>query len=462
MAEPLTPEEQKKRYEEFLARFNKDGLSLQPVSVPVDDERLRVRWDGQPQLSESEAQTIIFQRLGADLGPGDRLHSSAQHFNELARYVLYSMPEEAWTTNLLENIDMRPYLQNVVTYYDNGGTMFENKQLGIMQNREIAELAKSRLDEENRVADEEVKKSQGTNSATPPPVDPTTAGLSVAAQVTGWTSDVQMAAQEGRTGNSFQEWASGGDALEMPTVSEQEIRDALAMSGSTDILDIMTVSANYAEQGRSVPQQMVQVGDPLAPSSPLDPGGGRFPGRLSYTAAAKYLQGPNVTPKTIENMQNSLIRAGYLDGMNARITTGDGWDQATNIAWRRALDDAYMRDIPLPQLLMEQAEQRTASFRPLSGLAQQSMLDQVAQSVLGRTLDRQEQAQLIQQLYTLRDKPLQGANADGSGGNMGEGMWFSEADVTEKLLSEHGGELGGMAAADSMYAINKMMQGMFK
>lgn len=460
MAEPLTPEEQQERYKEFLAQFSADGFTLQQVSVPVDDERLRVLWDGQPGLTEKEAQKAVLARLGVELE--GELHSSARELDVLSKYILYSLPETAWTTNLINNLDVRPYMQNVVTYYDNGGAFFENKQLGKVQNREAYERATGVLEEANKVADETVKASQQSNNATPPPVDPTTAGLSVPAQVAGWTADVQAAAQQGLPGNKFKEWVTGGDALEMPTVSEQEIRDALSLSGSTDILDVMTVTGNYAEQGRAVPPQTVQMNDPLAPSSSMDPGGGQVPNKLSITAAAKYLQGPNVTPAMVKRLQDQLVRAGYMDGINARVVPGDGWDQATNMAWRRALADSYQRGVPLPQLLKEQEQQRTSGFKPLSGLAQRSMLDQVAQSVLGRNLNEQEQAHLIQQLYTLRDQPLSGPNADGSGGAMGDGMWFSESDVAGELLAEHGGEISGTSATNAMYSGQKMIEGMFK
>ena len=456
MADPLTPEEEQAAYEEFLAQFARDGIALPAVKPEVEDPRLRTFWDGNTEkLSEDEARDVLMERLGMRNVSGKQLW--------LPDYVLKSIPQKAWTADLLNNLDLRPYMQNVVDYYDQGGKFYEGSgSTNDLNNERLKERAQRVLDEQTTIGEDAVKSALKDDNATPPPFESTTAGLSVSAQVAGWATDLQIAAQEGRPGNSFKDWASGGDSLDAPKVSEQEIRDALSLSGSTDVLDVLNVTGNYQEQGRPSDPQYVQVGDPLGPSTAMDPGGGAVPNKLSITAAAKYLQSPNVTPSMVKNMQDQLVRAGYMDGINARIVPGDGWDQATNVAWRRALADSYQRGIPLPQLLKQQEQERSAGFKPISSVGQRAMLDQVAQSVLGRRLDAQEQAQLIQQLYTLRDKPLSGPNADGSGGTMGEGLWYSEEDVASKLLDAHGGELGGAAAADSMYAMNRMVEGLFK
>jgi hypothetical protein len=452
----MTPEQEQTAYEEFLAQFERDGVALQPVAPDVEDERLRTYWDGNTnKLSEGEARKVLMARMGM------RNAGGAQTW--LPDYVLKSIPSKAWTPEFLENLDLRPYMKNVVDYYDMGGRFYEGSGSTIdMSNDKLVERAQRVLDEQSTIANEAVQTAMQDDDAVAPPFEATTAGLAVPAQVVGWTSDTQIAAQEGRTGTKFSEWAAGADSLDRPMVPEQAVRDAFALSNSNDVIDVLGIADNYAQKGQNVDIPDVQMADERAPTSPMDPGGGRYPNKLSIEAAAKYLQSPNVTPSMVKTLQDTLVRAGYLDGINARIIPGDGWDEATNMAWRRALADSVKQNVPLPDLLKQQTEQRTAGFRPLSGLAQQSMLDQVARSVLGRSLDQQEQAQLIQQLYTLRDKPMSGPNADGSGGNMGEGAWFSEADVTEKLLSEHGGEMGGMAASDAMYRNTKMIEAMFK
>ena len=484
MAEPLTPEQEdqawKEAYAEWLTKFRSglgDGVFADNDEYPpltaiqINQAALKPNFvDGKERVSEEEFYSLVRQRLTRPtnedeegtrpgMGLGGDSGTEAQVSN-LAKYIAMSVPPSMRTEGVAMALDIRPYIDGLMT--QNEAAIAQNPARG-----RVLDGGTEKLTAIKATVDATTTEIVQANARTDAQRDdelkyaPDSAGLSPEAAQVAYQSQPEVAS--GQSKQAFSDYFNaGGDTLEAPKVSEQEIMDALSLSGSTDILDVLNVTGNYAEQGRPSDPQYVQVGDPLGPSSAMDPGGGRLPNKLSITAAAKYLQSPNVTPGMVKNMQDQLVRAGYMDGINARIVPGDGWDQATNMAWRRALADSYQRGIPLPQLLREQTEQRRANFKPLSTMAQQSMLDQVARSVLGRSLSNQEQAQLIQQLHTLRDQPLTGPNADGSGGAMGDGTWFSESDVAEQIVNQAGGEIGGTAAANAMYAGQKMIEGMFK
>lgn len=468
-------------YDDFLTSVTRNNSGYTPLPrMTINLDVVAGDAAGQPKLDYAAAEEALRTRFRDEFGYRD----AELLPQEISDYILLSIPSGALTAQTVGSLDVRPYFANLKNWLDANEPGWQDKSPSNSFAAQVAmsiEFLQPKID---KATSDVGTRAMGPKDTAPVQFDfdpsapvglsPTARYAKAAAAAGGMDGSQPTLNPDGTVApggatapTSFADLLAGssGDTLDRRVVSEQEIRDAMILTRSSDAYDAMTIGANFAGASDSplVNMPRVQLSDPRAPSGVEDPGGGTVKRSLSVEQAVLYLQrGEGVTPAMVKNMQDKLVKAGYMDGLNGRVTSGDAWDEVTNQAWRKALGDSIMQNIPLPQLLEQQAKQRSESFSPISTTAQQSMLDQVARSVLGRSLDNQEMSHLIAQLYQLKDQPIAAPNADGSGGTLGVGAWYTAGQVQDQLLNDYGGELPGTGAARAVYEGTKLIQGMFK
>jgi len=454
------PVDEGARYDAFLASWVHEGAGLNglpKVTVDVNAPTLKNWWLDKPKLNGTDAARVLNVRI-ADVA-GEATGDTRTSFKAITDYVLLSLPEAAWTNDMLSQLDLRPYLANLqkwgeaVAQVDPDSRVHDNEKADA-----FASAAAAGLTAQQKIIDQLVGEHPDTdpNRGAQYEYSNTEAGPSPEAQTAAYDAAVGVATQNGQAAPNFSQWAQGkSDTLEAITISEQEVRDAFALTYSSDALKAMEVGSNLAQGGAQVEMPTVDLVGSGAPSLPGDPGyneSGRMPAnRLSINKAAGWLMSMNVTPASVKAMQDKLVQAGYMDGMQGRVNYGDGWDPLTNAAWSAALADSIKRNVPLPQLLASKTQERRSRLPDISAFKEGASFDLIAQNLLGRNLSDAEKMDMVRYLEGLRDQPMPNANGipqvDAQGNVIGytqAGMHaggFSDQDVQTRLQSELANEM---------------------
>lgn len=178
--------------------------------------------------------------------------------------------------------------------------------------------------------------------------------------------------------------------------------------------------------------------------------GGTTTGAVTLSAldAAGYLT--TLTDAEVKNMQMKLAAAGFFDqtSSGSSYVEGDAYDKVTNEAWRLALGESALRNIPVTQVIGERGKnyrstQRAARMKGLTELDPsytRVLADDWAQATIGRRLSPEEQDALHLQLQLLVSRRA-GFVAGASDNTATEGlvgdMGVDQNDVTLALENQY-------------------------
>ena len=139
------------------------------------------------------------------------------------------------------------------------------------------------------------------------------------------------------------------------------------------------------------------------PTAPITP----VPGRRNLRLLEAYnkINDPNMNPKWIENMQNKLMMAGYIDE-DADIYWGDSTDRYTLEGWRQLVADSGRTKRSMADILAERTrirdEQRAEEEEtPVNDIVLTSRAtvrataDRLGIDLIGRTLKPEDHARLV-------------------------------------------------------------------
>lgn len=169
------------------------------------------------------------------------------------------------------------------------------------------------------------------------------------------------------------------------------------------------------------------------------------------------------TPQELQNLQDKLIAAGYLNEDDVRWW-GRATDDATVDAWRTLIRDSINLGKDMASLLKDQTlakakkdeEEDKKSQRDLvltSSVGIQSTADVLGQQVLGRKLSKDQHARLIEFVHQLETE--QHNRLAPEGGQVAEAIDV-EAEVNAWIERENGPEAGAYDLLEQFNAFNQI------
>lgn len=411
------------------------GLTLGAINVDVQSSDIKPLWSMKPRLSEDDALAVIGPRvLGNDW--------ERPEFKPLLQYVLYSVPEEAWTTDLFGAIDIRPFISQLRTFEENGGELPMTVVMGPAGTSVTVSpsmLLKERAGAEDKATKEaEDLADDGTSNAAKFPYSPNAAGLSPTARSAQITTKLAQ-----NPGMSPEEALGAGPEETGQVVSRAEIMRAFDISGSNNPLALFDVLEQYRSEGAVVPDTILMgtggQGEQAGPA--VNP--------MSLEEAMTYLRNSNLAPAQVRALQERLIKSGYMDRIEGAYSWGDITDPVTTRAYQSMVLDMYRNNTSLDETLRQKAIQRAESMPSMRGEMWNATLDQIAQNMIGRNLLATERAQLTATLNQMR-----AMSQVAPGSQFG----VEETDIQSALVSQLPEEVRSVGGADALYRQDQMLK----
>jgi hypothetical protein len=207
----------------------------------------------------------------------------------------------------------------------------------------------------------------------------------------------------------------------------------------------------------------------LAPSSPGGdemrpvPGSGR---RIRMLDAFNSLYSASRTPTELRNLQDKLIAGGYLNEEDIRYW-GRATDDATIDAWRTLIRDSINLGKDMGSVLTDSTLAKRATDEEdahklqrdlvlTSGIGIQTMADALGQQVIGRKLDADQHAQVVEFIHQLERNQATALNPEG--GQVAEAVDV-EAEVAAWIQREEGTEAGAYDLIQQFQTFNEIARG---
>jgi hypothetical protein len=233
----------------------------------------------------------------------------------------------------------------------------------------------------------------------------------------------------------------GGSGTPTVTFSEADIRDLMVQSNITDLRQLIQVQEDVISEGSTMnlPDIVMESNQAATPQQAkyMEEYGQRALTRsLTPRQAVRYITDGNVTPGELMNLQNKLIRAGYLDNEQMMMIPGDIMDSTTTTVWSRVLADSVRYNLTIPQLLKKKEMERVQSAVDLNTPQMRDILNNVTLSLIGRPLDSTEMEGLVSYLDNVRTVQGAGMSANDLGQNI------ETQDVADYLYEEVPTEIG--------------------
>lgn len=411
------------------------GLTLGVVNVDLNGTDLRPSWTMKPKISEEEALKILGPRI---LGESEW---SYEAFRPLLQYVLYSMPEDKWSSDLMKNIDVRPFLDQLSRFVDAGGSL-PTVKVGVGPGRRTldpTEFIRTQQGAHEAAAKAaEAQFNDGTSQTVSFQYSPDAAGLSPEARTA--VAQARFASNPNLTP---EEALGGGPEETGQVVSRAEIMRAFDISGSNNPLALFDVLEQYRSEGAVVPDtiQMGTGGQGEQAGPAVNP--------MSLEEAMTYLRSSNLTPAQVRALQERLIKSGYMDRIEGAYSWGDITDPVTTRAYQSMVLDMYRNNTSLDETLRQKAIQRAESMPSMRGEMWNATLDQIAQNMIGRNLLATERAQLTATLNQMR-----AMSQVAPGSQFG----VEETDIQSALVSQLPEEVRSVGGADALYRQDQMLK----
>ena len=257
---------------------------------------------------------------------------------------------------------------------------------------------------------------------------------------------------------------AGDDVLEGPPVLDRATIEQWARSGITDLDTIASQEAEAYQNGTLAPGETIygfDVGQYRGGGPRRGPV--RAGATMSAVEAIDYLH--NMDDATFTAMQDKLARAGYFERIGARPERGYQWDEATNNAWRLALQDSLMRGVSLPEMVDQMANELTTRkqqrMQAFSIKDTRIAANQMAMEVLGRNLTGEEYDVVRGFLKNLqndrRDDVLGIDPMSWQREGMDMDMGFDANDIQQGVERAIGGEADAQASYDTLRRLNDFL-----
>lgn len=359
-------------------------------------------------ISAESARALIQQRFGGD--QGDRATGETAH--EIARLIVKALPDDAMYANILGSLDLRPYLNVVLSKAD--------KSLPDMYFHNWRDLTQSFMD---RIQGDYVRKvaaQQGVGTpesaamakqvqqfnpglitvdplanattapgvGTPPgaqtPVTPPPGPTTIPGQTTTTVapSGPTTATTVGPTAaaDDADHINLGGDPAATPPIPRSTYERMISSPGwdpekfrNLAKAGNIPLSLDYAqfEEAQFNPDDSLQ--QPFGPLGLKVSGAyigeavGKLPkgARRSITAVQALHWLKDQTEEEVANVQDKMVQAGMLE--YGKFDKGNAWDEATSQAWQGLLTESYQRDVPTDQVLAGYAARRQQAERVAHG-----------------------------------------------------------------------------------------------
>lgn len=442
-SELLTPDELAKAVtlSSDLAAFATDNA----LSIDEVVENLRFRF-----TDSAFSDDMSFKAIFSDIG-----NRKISYLDVVLENIARALPEGARNLNVLQRIDIRPYLDamegrdleyNVDVRWSPDRTI-RVSEFGTFEQPQIKKLRDAFEQKMRNVI------AGATNASTAEQVANINANLGYTPGIAGATPDANLSAPDGSAAptEASQEWTDiVGSIAGQDGVSEEELRIAFTQSMDTDIFGLAGLvgeadnTIGMIEVDRSPFASLATTQLPANPQAYRIPGAMNRPAMYNWRALGDYLIKGQVTPTEIRNLQRKMVAAGLFDQMPDGYEPGDAVDRNTNMAWRGLLAEAYRRKTGIHQTLNELAVERRRNIPTLREPMAKSAMNYVVQNIIGRNLTDSEMTELQSYLIEIRDR--EGLAAAGIEPAMG----FTEAGVSEFVETELGGEVRDVQRAGAL------------
>lgn len=428
---------------------------------------------GGKRLDDMAAEALLSERMVSAMGREDSIAGVATTGRDLAEVIIDALPDELITAEVLQSLDLRPYLKaldgkTIVhrTGDYRGKTILISASTDTQQAHTADVLASidksiheavsaftvnSTLTESERkkqVADAVAYRDDqaGIVNAQKPEVQAALAG-------TGPTwSPTMVASAMNNYGFPEDELRAmvTGDLLSYDQLVDEEAKMNQSLGGGYFPVDVAASPSMVHDVGHATRRDKVTT--------------------LNTLDALNYIH--TLPPSEVAKMQIKLAAGGYFDRTTAgsAYVEGDSFDPATMEAWKLLLTDSVRENKPVPNVLgtnVRDYRERVRQAR-MKALPQmdQSMnninADDYARQIIGRRLTTEEHQALnsfVLNLRTQRAGYVAGASDNTADGPLQGDSGYTGEDIAKQVITTHSWEANQMAQQERMYKLNKMMGG---
>jgi hypothetical protein len=392
----------------------------------------------------------------------------------IAAEIVAWMPERAMYRRVIENLDLRPFVDAWGRQpAADGESMVRNQMATILLDGAQQQIVAAYRDTNaNNTVAGQASQDQVLAAANAQAFNPSTAGLSPAVTVREADQQIDSAVLGGEiTVDQANEALYADDPLgdlDDPaatiTFPMEDFRRALRIGTVSNIEQLANQEADWV-------QQQLDAGAAVDPSTafvPIDLGmrpttNAAVPGEtrpqqvvLNAVDAMDYLS--KMTPSEIASLQRSLARAGYMANDQGLVfEEGDQFDPLTHAAWQRALYDSAREQTPLPKLLVDRSakedQRRAQAARINDEEAFRVGVNAIVRDILGRDLaydEFQEVRNSITNIAARRAMQVPGMDARQNWeGTTYDNELYGESDVSAAIQQEVGAEMRAAASWDA-------------
>lgn len=438
-----------------------EELGSAPQRVAINMEQLRSRWEGQQTLPDDEAQKVLIERLTPMASANSNLVAEeADRSYSFINYVLANITPEYRTDAVLRGINLEPlmssYEQWVTSLGDGQGIAprWEQQQVPIVGNMVIegdrtpwgnasfwVNTVKPGIEQERKDVQATANNIPEQDDVT---LDPSSTG---ALSPTAAYADYSGSGTDEGWGDFLKGFESGQTGA--IGFSEDDLYKAFSLSRSQDLIDLNTMIEQIEGSGTEVESPTFEM---MLPENAA--GSRQKPVVLNVAQALDYLRSANVNQTMIANLQDKMIAAGYADIYTDNINIGDGFDEVTTLMWGRLLADAYLQKKSIRTILAEKAQERSQNMPDLDTPSNNLLVDQVAQTLIGRVLSPDEKVNLWDAI-----------RSDWATGSLAEGgqdptLGYNATDVENFVGDELQQDVQSFSMAKGMDAVMNVLRRM--
>lgn len=429
-------------------------------------------------ISERDLEDVLSGRLGK-VGYGEgSTEDGTVRTRDISEVIIDSLPKELRTQEVIQAIDLRPYLvalngKTIVQRTD--GMMFgETAETWKVNTTELLEQQQASVESDfmalqgdSTLSDDEkkriVKESTALNGTV---VDLTPAAQQNAPAVAAGTatSDLLSAGQAALGGQGF------------PVEGMTEALQSGMMDFENLVLD--ETAQNEALGGGFYPMNLGPEGPTTMSGGPggnsIDRGQAppqQYAGPTQMMSAAKAKNWlSTLTEKEVANLQMKMAAAGYFDRVDggAAYLEGDAYDPITIKAWTMLLTETAQQKEAMPMVLARnmrdyRAKRQQANMRQLNefdATMSRVQANDFSKSVIGRGLSSTEAQALEEFLLGLREQRSgYVAGAVNPAGQLPNADGYDNRDIESFINRNNGDEQMSNYQGELLYTMNKRFGG---
>lgn len=403
---------------------------------------------GEASIGRDEIRSRLTGRL-VDLGISESTSRG------IAYVIARGLPSTARYESIIDQIDLRPYLQQIGDLVKASVANWETTGNDDAQYQFLSQLTDQIDDLDEAIWDNIIEQTQAGLAAAQQQIVESYASAGVQMPIEAASFSYEVGIDPGvrvlqagaslATGETTAEqvsaWSVGkSDSmfaayLNEPVVSIGDIRNQFTLSATMGQPDFGIIqqadSANAQASGTGVADPFPVAVQGSSPTS--------TPKTMSIGSALLYLTRQSADDVLL--IQQQLAAAGYFDVIGETFTPRDAYDDATLKAWRTAVADSITRNVPVMTLLAQQKQHRQATANQRRAAARQAidardtefMLDSWAQETLGHTLTADQKQSLVSYVRNLA-------------GDASQMSWGTNTPAEMQAVSEAGFDQAALGA----------------